>query len=87
MENQRTSHLKKNKEECILAFSALSRQERQVLLLLSQGRSNREIAKGLFLGEGTVRNYVSSIMTKLNAHNRAEAAAYALKHNLQENIS
>ena len=86
MEHQRTS-LVKNKEECILAFSALSRQERQVLLLLSQGRSNREIAKGLFLGEGTVRNYVSSILTKLNAHNRTEAAAYALKHNLQENIS
>ena len=87
MENQRTSLLKKNKEECVLAFSALSRQEKHVLLLLSEGRSNREIAQGLYLSEGTVRNYVSSILTKLNAHNRVEAAAYARKHNLQENIS
>ena len=85
MEKQRTSLLKK--EEGALAFSMLSRQEKQVLLLLSEGRNNREIAKGLFLGEGTVRNYVSSILSKLNAHNRAEAAAYAVKHHLQENIS
>jgi two-component system, NarL family, response regulator DevR len=76
-----------HKEECARAFCNLSRQEKHVLLLLSEGRNNREIAQGLFLGEGTVRNYVSSILTKLNAHNRAEAAAYALKHNLQENIS
>jgi two-component system, NarL family, response regulator DevR len=55
--------------------------------LISEGKSNREIAQGLFLGEGTVRNYVSSILSKLNAHNRTEAAAYALKHHLQENIS
>ena len=85
MEKQRTSLLKN--EEGPLAFCMLSRQEKQVLLLLSEGRNNREIAKGLFLGEGTVRNYVSSILTKLNAHNRAEAAAYAVKHHLQENIS
>jgi DNA-binding NarL/FixJ family response regulator len=65
----------------------LSRQEKHVLLLLSEGRSNREIAQGLFLGEGTVRNYVSSILTKLKAHNRLEAGAYAREHNLQENIS
>jgi two-component system response regulator DevR len=76
-----------HKEECVRAFCVLSRQEKHVLLLLSEGMNNREIARGLFLGEGTVRNYVSSILTKLNAHNRAEAAAYALKHNLQENIS
>jgi two-component system, NarL family, response regulator DevR len=76
-----------HKEECALAFCTLSRQEKHVLLLLSEGKSNREIAQGLFLGEGTVRNYVSSILSKLNAHNRTEAAAYAVKHHLQENIS
>jgi two-component system response regulator DevR len=85
MEKEKTSLY--NKEECVLAFSCLSRQERHVLLLISEGKSNREIAQGLFLGEGTVRNYVSSILSKLNAHNRTEAAAYALKHHLQENIS
>ncbi len=85
MEKQKASL--SHKEECARAFCVLSCQEKHVLLLLSEGRNNREIARGLFLGEGTVRNYVSSIMTKLNAQNRAEAAAYALKHNLQENIS
>ena len=55
-----------------------------MLLLVSAGKTNREIARTLFLGEGTVRNYVSSILTKLEVSNRAEAAAYAVKHNLKE---
>lgn len=47
-------------------------------------RQNREIAKALYLGEGTVRNYVSSILSKLGVSNRAEAAAYAVEHSLRE---
>jgi two-component system response regulator DevR len=66
------------------AFVNLSQQERHVLLLVSEGKTNREIAKALFLGEGTVRNYVSSILSKLGVSNRAEAAAYAVEHNLRE---
>jgi DNA-binding NarL/FixJ family response regulator len=54
--------------------------------LVSEGRTNREIAKALYLGEGTVRNYVSSILAKLGVSNRAEAAAYAVKHSLREYI-
>ena len=72
------------KEEEASAFANLSQQERHVLLLVSEGRTNREIAKALFLGEGTVRNYVSSILSKLGVSNRAEAAAYAVEHNLRE---
>ncbi len=72
------------KEEEASAFVNLSQQERHVLLLVSEGRTNREIAKALFLGEGTVRNYVSSILSKLGVSNRAEAAAYAVEHNLKE---
>lgn len=72
------------KEEESSAFSTLSQQERHVLLLVSEGRTNREIAKALFLGEGTVRNYVSSILSKLEVSNRAEAAAYAVEHNLKD---
>jgi two-component system response regulator DevR len=74
------------KEEEAQAFQNLSQQERHVLLLVSEGRTNREIAKALFLGEGTVRNYVSSILSKLGVSNRAEAAAYAVEHNLKEYI-
>jgi DNA-binding NarL/FixJ family response regulator len=72
------------KEEEASAFASLSQQERHVLLLVSEGKTNREIAKALFLGEGTVRNYVSSILSKLGVSNRAEAAAYAVEHNLKE---
>lgn len=75
------------KDEEASAFSHLSQQEKHVLLLVSEGKTNREIAKALFLGEGTVRNYVSSILSKLGVNNRAEAAAYAVEHNLREYIS
>ena len=75
------------KEEEASAFAHLSQQEKHVLLLVSEGKTNREIARQLFLGEGTVRNYVSSILSKLSVSNRAEAAAYAVEHSLRENIS
>lgn len=74
------------KEEEASAFANLSTQEKHVLLLVAEGRTNREIAKELYLGEGTVRNYVSSILCKLGVSNRAEAAAYAVEHNLKECI-
>jgi DNA-binding NarL/FixJ family response regulator len=65
------------------AFSQLNQQEKYALHLLSEGRSDPEIAKALFLGEGTIRNYVNSILSKLGLIDRAEATAYALKHNLR----
>jgi len=74
------------KEEEAAAFSSLSQQEKHVLALVSEGKTNREIAEALFLGEGTVRNYVSSILSKLDVSNRAEAAAYAVAHSLKEYI-
>jgi len=74
------------KEEEAAAFAKLSQQEKHVLALVSEGKTNREIAETLFLGEGTVRNYVSSILSKLDVSNRAEAAAYAVTHNLKEYI-
>jgi DNA-binding NarL/FixJ family response regulator len=66
------------------AFSHLTDQERRVLALVADGKTNREIARDLHLGEGTVRNYVSNILSKLGLANRAEAAAYATKHNLKD---
>lgn len=74
------------KEEEASAFAELTQQEKHVLILVSEGKTNREIAKELYLGEGTVRNYVSSILAKLNVSNRAEAAAYAVKHNLRDHL-
>ena len=66
------------------AFSTLTDQELRVLAQVAEGKTNREIAKTLFLGEGTVRNYVSSVLRKLGLTNRAEAAAYAVEHHLKE---
>ena len=74
------------KEEEASAFAVLSQQEKHVLILVSEGKTNREIAKSLFLGEGTVRNYVSSILSKLGTSNRAEAAAYTVEHNLKNYV-
>ncbi|MGD2058662.1 MAG: response regulator transcription factor [Anaerolineales bacterium] len=72
------------REEEASAFAELTQQEMHVLQLVSEGRTNRQIAELLYLGEGTVRNYVSSILSKLNVRNRAEAAAYAVEHNLKD---
>ena len=66
------------------AFNDLTAQEMQVLGLIAEGKTNREIAGALFLSEGTVRNYVSSVLSKLAVSNRAEAAAYAIQHHLRD---
>lgn len=65
-------------------FNDLTEKEMQVLGQISSGKTNREIAEVLFLSEGTVRNYVSSILSKLGVSNRAEAAAYAIQHHLKD---
>ena len=72
----------RKKEES--AFSDLTEQELRVLAYLAEGKTNREIADVLSLGEGTVRNYVSSVFSKLHVNNRAEAAAYAAAHNIRD---
>jgi two-component system response regulator DevR len=78
---------KAQREEEASAFAELTNQEMQVLRLVSEGKTNREIAEALYLGEGTVRNYVSNILSKLGVSNRAEAAAYAVQHNLKDYLS
>lgn len=61
---------------------ALSEREREVLRLISDGLSNREIAARLALAEGTVKNYVSAILDKLHAANRTQAARLAREQGL-----
>jgi DNA-binding NarL/FixJ family response regulator len=75
---------KVNDAQQYAAFASLTTQELSVLAELAHGLTNRQIAVQLYLGEGTVRNYVSSILAKIGASNRAEAAAYAVKHHIQE---
>ncbi len=60
----------------------LSQREREVLQLLANGMTNTDIAAQLFLSEGTVRNYVSAIFSKLGVSDRTQAAIIALRHGL-----
>jgi two-component system, NarL family, response regulator DevR len=57
-------------------LGALTQQERKILLLVAEGKTNKEIAGDVFLSDKTVKNYVSSILAKLNLERRAQAAAY-----------
>lgn len=68
------------------SFAVLTDQEIRILALISRGRTNKEIAQEIFLSEKTVRNYVSSILNKLNLATRAEAAAFAVQHRISDHI-
>ncbi|HEY9878927.1 MAG TPA: response regulator transcription factor [Leptolyngbyaceae cyanobacterium] len=57
-----------------------SQREMQVLVLLSQGHSNREIAQKLYLTEGTIKNHVTRILNELNLRDRTQAALWAKQH-------
>jgi two-component system, NarL family, response regulator DevR len=65
-------------------LSELTAQERKILLLVAEGKTNKEIATDVFLSDKTVKNYVSSILSKLNLQRRAQAAAFVAKHRLGE---
>ncbi|MFZ5909557.1 MAG: response regulator [Chloroflexota bacterium] len=60
----------------------LTERDLDVLRLVARGLSNAEIAQRLFLTEGTVRNYVSQVLTKLGVTDRTQAAVIALRHGL-----
>jgi two-component system response regulator DevR len=60
-------------------LAALTQQERKILALVADGMTNKEIAGEIFLSDKTVKNYVSSILAKLNLERRAQAAAYVAR--------
>jgi DNA-binding NarL/FixJ family response regulator len=68
-------------------LSELTAQERKILRLVADGKTNKEIAGEVFLSDKTVKNYVSSILSKLNLQRRAQAAAFVAKHRLGEDKS
>jgi DNA-binding NarL/FixJ family response regulator len=79
------AHLAQGVPPATTAIAAdLSPREVEVLRLLAQGLSNADIAGRLFLSEGTVRNYVSTILAKLGVADRTQAAVLALRHGLVE---
>ncbi len=72
---RRGKHLLKDEK-----LARLSPQEERILSLVADGKTNREIGDDLHLAEKTVKNYVSSILSKLEVARRAEAAAYLARH-------
>ncbi len=71
--------LKEKKEQETQPFD-FTEMQIEILELVALGLNNKEIAEKLFLGEGTVRNYISNLLTKLNLRNRTELAIYYYKH-------
>ncbi len=63
-------------------LAALTQQEQKILLLVAEGKTNKEIAAEVYLSDKTVKNYVSSILSKLNLERRAQAAAFVAKHRI-----
>ena len=76
LERVRAGGAKKDDE-----LSLLSEQERKILDLIAEGKTNKEIAQDVYLSDKTVKNYVSSILSKLNLHRRSEAAAFIARRN------
>jgi len=64
------------------SVDALSKREQDVLILVARGRSNKEIARDLVIGEETVKTHVSNILAKLHLPDRRQAAIYALQRRL-----
>jgi DNA-binding NarL/FixJ family response regulator len=63
-------------------LAQLTAQEQKILMLVAEGKTNKEIAVEVFLSDKTVKNYVSSILSKLNLERRAQAAAFVAKHRM-----
>ena len=55
-------------------FPQLTEREREVVALIAEGLDNREVADAAYMGEGTVRNHISSILAKLHLRNRTQIA-------------
>lgn len=70
-------------DKAIEKLGAFSKREYELLILLTQGETNQQISKKLFLSVGTVKNYISRIYRKLNVNNRPELMA--LLYSLQKN--
>ena len=64
-------------------LARLTVQERKILLRVAEGKTNRQIAAEVFLSDKTVKNYVSSILSKLNLERRAQAAAFVAKPRME----
>ncbi|KDR96115.1 two component transcriptional regulator, LuxR family [Peptoclostridium litorale DSM 5388] len=75
---------KKDRKKIKSGLESLTRREYEVLLLIAEGLSNKDISEKLVISEKTVKNHVSSILRKLDLSDRTQAAIYAYKHNVKK---
>ncbi|HAS10423.1 MAG TPA: DNA-binding response regulator, partial [Acidimicrobiaceae bacterium] len=75
---------KRAEERSSVPTPRLTERELEVLRLVAQGKSNREIAGDLYISENTVKNHVRNILEKLHLHTRMEAVMYAVREKLLE---
>lgn len=69
-----------SKEETDLSPLGIGDREKEVIRLVAKGLSNREIAAALYLSEGTVRNYISTVLEKLSLRDRTQLAVFYYRH-------
>ncbi len=79
-----SSFNKKEKKDIQSPIDKLTKREYEVLILIAEGKNNREIAGELFISEKTVKNHVSSIFKKIGVNDRTQAAIYAYKNNIKK---
>ena len=82
MENLKEKSGPASKAEEVLKNSKLSPREMEVLTLIAEGLTNKEIGERLFVSEGTVKNHVSDILSTLGLRDRTQAALFALRSGL-----
>ena len=77
---EKLPEIMKNKDTFDYSASGISEKEYEIITLVADGLSNKEIATTLYLSEGTVRNYLSSILEKLELRDRTQLAVFYYQH-------
>ncbi|CAF1798125.1 response regulator [Bacillus subtilis] len=81
------THMKNQHDPEKEKYYQLTRREKDVLTEIANGKSNKEIAAALFISEKTVKTHVSNLLAKLEVADRTQAALFAVKYNLNGEIS
>ena len=76
--------IKNELNEDLEKINSLTKREYEVLTLIAEGLSNKDIADRLFISEKTVKNHVSSIFKKIGVNDRIQAAIFAFKNNIKK---
>ena len=76
----RITDMIKDKDDAAYSVYGITDKEYEIIELVAQGFSNKEIAEKLYLGAGTVRNYISTVLEKLHLRDRTQLAVYYYKH-------